>query len=215
MAPEVQRRMAAKATSADAEINCLLRIFALAAWVQMTERWNSMPVNCQRSLPNVSNLYPFDIRCLARHVADEYVLSSTPLVDHLCAMCGQLLGPPTKFNKCSRDGGKPGRPCQVRGRDCSWDALPLFLVLWSKSTLGQRLPAVFSHDSRSGRLTVQGDFVNAPWLHWRQMTARLRDEAKAADLPTKSEGREVLDPCNSWWFCLSCHAYWQNTAKNH
>ena len=179
----------------------------------MTERWNSMPRAGERSLRMVSNMYPFDIRCLARHVADEYMLSATPLVDHVCSMCGQLLGPPTKFNKRSRECGKPGRPCQVRGVDCPWDALPLFLLLWSKRTLSCRIPSLFAYDVASGRLVLRSDFSSAPWLHWLQATAHLRDIAESLGLPTRRDGLEILDPKNPWWYCLPCHSYWQRISK--
>ena len=74
----------AKKSEVQREIFELLRIFALVAWVEMTERWYAMPSavkeNTAQSLPRVSNMFPLEVRCLAKHVREEEHLSSLPLV---------------------------------------------------------------------------------------------------------------------------------------
>ena len=152
--PSIKRQ---KTVVVQQDIFELLRVFALTAWLELTEKWYAMPVpmaGSTQSLAKVSNMFPLEVRCLARHVREEEHLSSLPLVEHVCCMCGRGLAPSLPHIEGYRERGKPGMAMHVRCSDVSdqdakkksevpWDAMPLFLMLWSKKTLGRILPSVF------------------------------------------------------------------------
>ena len=112
---------------------------ALAAWLELTERWFAMPEDPLHNLPCVSNLNSLQIRSLGCNVHAEYALSSIPMFDHCCATCGRLLSPGISADHSAADVGIYGPACQIRGQHTTWDALPLCLLLWSKWTLSRTL----------------------------------------------------------------------------
>lgn len=73
----------------------MLTIFAVAAWLEMIERWWDMPSSPERHLKMVCNVTPMDVFTLGQLVDEERDFSALPLTDHVCAMCGRLLNPPT------------------------------------------------------------------------------------------------------------------------
>jgi hypothetical protein len=156
-----------------AELFRLLLVFAVTAWVEMTERWYNMPENPTRNLPMVCNLHPLELRAMGALVWDEHKYSSRPLYEHLCAACGQLLHSRTEHSHLPREMGLPGPACQLRGRVASWHALPLFLLLWSKKRLGHYLRSICTYDAETNKLTLSGGWETAPWLHYKPNTTRL------------------------------------------
>ena len=80
-------------------------------------------------------------------------MSSRPLIDHICAMCGGLLQPGFGTYSSIDQTGKPGKPCQVRGETCEWYSFPPFMLLFSKELLARRLPSVFDLQ-QDGRLLL-------------------------------------------------------------
>ena len=131
-----RRRRVAKGPaqqSACAERTYLLGVFALAAWIEMTERWADMPHNPTQHLQKVNNLTPFEFRQLCWDVHEEFAFSSKPLFDHCCATCGRLL----YFSRGGEPAhrvGVPGPPCQIRGSTVDWTDMPLCLLLWSTNS---------------------------------------------------------------------------------
>ena len=95
----------------------------------------------RRHLPMVCNLAPLELRALGWDVHEEYVHSSTPLMDHCCAACGRLLYSRTHAGVCHNPNltGISGPACRVRGTHAAWDSLPLCLLLWSKERLAATL----------------------------------------------------------------------------
>ena len=73
---------------------------------------------------NVSNLDAFDIRSYCKLIEEEHTMSSRPLIDHICAICGGLLQPGFGHYSSIEQTGRAGIPYQVRGQRCAWDALP-------------------------------------------------------------------------------------------
>jgi hypothetical protein len=120
-------------------------------------------------------------------------------------MCGRLLhsaSPLSPGNK--RDIGEAGPACQIRGEIVQWDALPLFLLLWSKRMHASRLKTVFNYDALSNKLSLVHGVASAPWLHFVQKRAG----KDLTDVPTRKNGAQMLDPVKPWWYCRQCHAYW-------
>ena len=93
----------------------------------------------------VSNTDAPEIRKLAKFVQEERERSSKPLCPHVCAACGQLLPAPVNDNQLH----KVGAAFQILGQSCAGDAMPPFLLLFSKSLIGRRLPSIFAFDPRS------------------------------------------------------------------
>jgi hypothetical protein len=184
----------------------VLNILATAAWVEMTERWHRMPEHANMCLSMVCNHSTLDIRQYGRLVFDEHTLSSTPLVDHICAMCGHLLCSLTRNAHSPREVGCPGLPCQVRKKACNWDDLPLFLLLWSKRKIANSIPALFALDANN-KLTLHHGLSSAPWLNFKK-----RGRSSTNGLPTKNDGDLILDVSKPWWFCSVCYKYWSPSS---
>ena len=171
----------------------LLTIFAAAAWIESTERWSHLPDPAVDAPQTVSNMDALEVRKLAKLVQDEREVSSRPLVQHLCAACGGLLGPAMLQRKTSaHEMGKPGAAYQVIGQSCQAEVMPPFLLLFSKRLLGCRLPAVFAYDSSSNALRLRPG-IKAPWLHYTSSRG----------------GTATVDLCHPWWYCKPCWRYWQ------
>ncbi len=181
----------------------LLAVFALAAWLEMIERWWNMPTSPERHLKMVCNVTPLDLFTLGQLVREEREFSALPLTDHICAMCGRLLQPPSATAHLKRDIGIPGLACQVRG-ETEWHALPLFLMLWSKKTHAARLQEVFTYDAAANTLCLTRGTATAPWLHFKTKGRGKFD----ATLPTRRRKELSLDVAKPWWFCHVCYPYW-------
>jgi len=198
-------RLSVKTNPAHAIRSKLLCTFALAAWVEMTERWYAMPEDPTNNLPCVSNICPLEIRALGINVRKEFLQSSEPIFDHCCATCGRLLCP--SFNGYgAEEVGIHGPACQIRGRNAQWDSLPLCLLLWSKWTLHRTmLRGISVYDDKTNQLRFKGGPGVAPWLHYRYGT-----DPKNPDMPMKSlHGQQyVVDHKHPWWYCQWCYKYW-------
>ena len=172
--------------------NILLSIFSVTALLELTEQWFSLPsvpAGCPRV---VSNADALEIRSLAKLVHDEREVSARPLVQHLCAACGGLLGPKMPQRKTTAaETGKPGAAYQLLGTPCDAYAMPPFLLLFSKALLGQRLPVVFDYSAESNALRLRAPQA-APWINY---------------LPRPKD--EEADPRRPWWYCNPCWRYWQ------
>lgn len=82
-----------KTKSSIASQQYVLTVLALAMWIRQTEEWHF-----GEEIPNVrlsmaSNLSPLMSPSLSHAIEHERRLSSQPLTDHLCAMCGKLFPP--------------------------------------------------------------------------------------------------------------------------
>ncbi len=183
----------------------VLSIFATTAWLEMTERWFRMPPASAQWTSMVCNHNTMEIRAFGRLVYDEHELSKKPLVDHLCCMCGQLLNSKTRNAQNPKEIGVPGAPCQERRKLCSWAAMPLFLLLWSKKRIADAIPSVFEWDQTARTLKLRHGWASAPWLHFKHAGRNEKD-----DLPRRPG--EVLDESKPWWFCRTCFYYWSPSA---
>ena len=186
----------------------LMCTFALAAWIEMSERWFDMPENPQRNLKMVCNLCPLQIRQLAVHVDDEYRSSCRPMFDHCCATCGRLL-----FSSTTAGGGHnpnevgvAGFACQMRGTATTWDTMPLCLLLWSKKRLAETLfRGIGKYDAGTNTLTLTGGPEVAPWLHF----TKGHPKSNATYPHFVRDGLPyVMDASTPWWYCRICHRYW-------
>ena len=151
------------------QLNALLEVFAVAALVQLTEKWFSLPEVAPNAPHMVCNTSAFDTRCMAKLVHEEYLASAKPLVEHLCSQCGCLLAPALGKRVSERDQGKKGQPFQTRGKGpCAWDAMPPFLLLFSKRTLANKMPVVFDkeHFDRTKQLRLRSNLSHLPWLNY-------------------------------------------------
>ena len=131
---------------ANAEMLRILLTFALASWVEQTERWYAMPANPERNLPMVCNMTPLTIRTMGLMVNHEHGVSSRSMFTHVCAICGRLLYSRTDNSHLPREVGVAGLACQLRGRKTEFYALPPFLLLWSKEALGRHLRSCLYFD---------------------------------------------------------------------
>ena len=61
-------RLSKKQCAVEAERFKVLVVFALASWVQMTERWHNMPHAPDRHLNMVCNMPPLELRSLGKLV---------------------------------------------------------------------------------------------------------------------------------------------------
>ena len=152
----------------------LLMVLSVTSWIEMIERWHSMPEPTSQHLPMVCNLNSMELRCMGKLVQEEHAYSSTPLVDRCCAMCGKMLASSTPFKKEQIWNGKRGAACQTRGSTVAWDSMPPFLLLWSKQNLGVFLRAVCNYDKKRNTLTFaktkagrKVGYEEAPWLVFR------------------------------------------------
>eukprot|EP00973_Karenia_brevis_P075442 10478260-Karenia_brevis.AAC.1 len=106
----------------------LLSVLALAAFLEMCETWYNMPNDPTNNLAMVCNVSPLDLRQLGHDVHTEHSHSSTPLVDHCCAMCGRLLySAHSSADRSLGVVGKAAYACQVRTTPptkAPWDAMP-------------------------------------------------------------------------------------------
>ena len=186
----------------------LLLVFSLAAWIELSEKWYSMPYSPDRNLPMVCNFSPLRIRAYAKYVHEEAVTSSTPMFDKVCSMCGVLLESSTKQIPSDKFHGVSGKAIQILGEVARWDAMPLFLLLWTPQALAKFLPAVFVFDSSTASLRLKGGLASAPWLHLKRMTRKRCPENLPFDA-THSRGLAAEKP---WWFCGVCAAYWHSTT---
>eukprot|EP00973_Karenia_brevis_P018246 2505173-Karenia_brevis.AAC.1 len=87
-------------------------------------------------------------------------------------MCGRLLY--SAHSSADRNLGVVGKAayaCQVRTpppTQATWDAMPLFLLLWTKRKLSETLlRGVTTFNSDQNRLVLKGGVESCPWLHWR------------------------------------------------
>ena len=97
---------------ANAEMFRILLTFALASWVEQTERWYAMPSNPERNLPMVCNMTPLTIRTMGLMVNHEHGVSSRSMFTHVCAICGRLLYSRTDNSHLPREVGVAGLACQ-------------------------------------------------------------------------------------------------------
>ena len=159
------------------ELNNLLEVFAIAALVQLSVKYYNLPETHGDVPRMVCNMNAFETRSLTKLVHEEYVCSSKPLVEHICAQCGCLLAPHASAHTTSLDRGQPGKPFQTRGcAPCAWGAMPPFLLLFSKATLARKIPNVFElHTTHSTprnkavtQLRLRSDVTHLPWLNYRR-----------------------------------------------
>ena len=142
-AAEERRRIRVKSTASQqhvpgaADINALLQVFAIAAFVELTEKWHALPHAAPGAPKMVCNMAADEVRTLAKLVDEERAVSAQPLVEHVCAMCGHLLQSRAREGWTEVDIGKPGEAHQSRGQKCDWDELPPVLLLFSKDTLAR------------------------------------------------------------------------------
>ncbi len=175
----------------------LLTIFATTSWVESTERWLGLPDPAPGAPRMVSNMDALEVRKLAKLVQDEREVSARPLVQHICAACGGLLGPRMPQRKTSEhETGKPGAAYQVLGKPCQAEVMPPFLLLFSKRLLGERLPAVFEYNASSNALRLRPE-THAPWVHYSTCKA----------------GAATMDLRHPWWYCKICWRYWQSSPS--
>ena len=180
--------------TAHGEMLQLLLVFAFAAWLQQTERWYNMPINPERNLSVVNNLEPMTLRSLGLMVDHESKMSSTSMFAHICAICGRLLHSRCTNSHLPREVGISGPACQLRGRTTVYHALPPFVLLWSKETLGRQLRAVMLYSPETKTLKLRKGWKHAPWLHHKLHQFEVDEE-------------------NPWMYCTDCHDYYVPTVK--
>ena len=159
----------------------------------------------------VSNMAPMAIRSLGQLVHDERVYSAKPLIDHICAMCGQLLHPNTRMYM-PKEIGKAGPPCQERGKPLSpdnWEVMPPHLLLFSKKTFASRLPSVYVY-TEDGKLRLRNGAMAAPWLHF---VHKNHVGAESGRQFCRENGAWVMDHRKPWWYCQICHNYRLPTSE--
>ncbi len=172
--------------------NILLSMFSVASLLELTEQWFSLPVAPAGCPRNVCNMDALEIRSLAKLVHDEREVSARPLVQHVCAACGNLLAPHMPQRKTSNnETGIPAISYQVLGSPCDAFAMPPFLLLFSKALLARRLPAVFEYSAATNALRLRTPKA-APWMNYLA--------------PPKHEEVDLRRP---WWYCKPCWRYWQ------
>ena len=184
----------------------LLHILALGSWIDLVEDWHDAPATSRRSRC-VSNIGPMEIRSLGKLVDEERLFSSTPLIDHVCAMCGHLLHPFLTTSASTKDVGRCGPPCQERGKPLhgQWHAMPLHLLLWTKARIAKSCPALYSYNASTRDLRLRGDVASAPWLHFEP---RRKSKIVSPNLPTRKGGAQQLCEDRPWWYCSACFNYW-------
>ena len=114
-------------------------------------------------------------------------------------MCGHLLHPKTTYTHLQKDMGRPGKACQVRHKPIAngWDAMPLFLLLWSKRKLASSLKSIFTFDEATNTLRLKNGVASAPWLHYK----------------TSHTNTPELCMEEPWWYCNTCYNYWLPPKK--
>ena len=135
-------------------------------------------------------MYAFVVRRhqrLAKLVHEEREQSSKPLCPHLCAACGQLL--PALFKEAEPH--QTGAAYQVLGKPCSGGDMPPFLLLFSKSLIGRRLPTIFKYDAEKNTLALL-DVTKAPWIHY---------------IDNKRHAPKMCEK-TPWYYCYTCSTYW-------
>ena len=189
----------------------LLRVLSFASLLNLTEDLHYVENQREKRLQCVSNLGCAAIRSMGRLVDEERQFSALPLVSHVCAMCGHLLHPATEHTHLAKDMGRPGPACQVQGTPLAdqWNAMPLFLLLWSKRTLAASLKSVFVYDESTNTLRLKKGISSAPWLHFTTVAASSSTES----LPTRGAGRHSLCMKNPWWYCNTCFHYWLSSSR--
>ena len=130
-------------------------------------------------------------------------MSSRPLIDHICAICGGLLQPGFGCYSSIEQTGRAGIPSQVRGQRCAWDALPPFMLLFSKRLLARRLPSIFEI-TEDERLLLKTSATQLPWLHYKSRRAANKNAPTGRSQETYEY---LLDMSNSWWYCRTCFRY--------
>ena len=152
----------------------------------------------------VCNMAADEVRALAKLVDEERAVSAQPLVEHVCAMCGHLLQSRAREGWTEVDIGKPGEAHQSRGqKECAWDELPPFLLLFSKDTLARRLPSIFELTAGAGgarQLRLRHGVTRLPWLHYK--SAEKQDGEKQT--PCKALYAKDLHTSRPWWHCTTC-----------
>jgi len=183
------------------DANPLLTVFAIAAFVEMTEHWYRVPTGCDDNARIVNNMDAVEARSLCKLVHDEHNMHSLPLASHLCAMCGRLLAPTEGSPLRIEDVGRRGGPFQVRGTRCSNPfAMPPFLLLYSKNKLAARLPAVFTYNAETNVLSLRRQVLEYPWMAYTG--------------PAGPKTQRAVDAKTPWWHCLPCWRYYtRRTAK--
>ena len=210
-----RHRLVGKRSTPDVSLkssqHLLLRVLSFASLLDLTEDWHHAEHPGDKRLQCVSNIGCAEIRSMARLVDEERQFSALPIVSHVCAVCGHLLHPATQHTHLAKDMGRPGPACQVRGKPLQneWNAMPLFLLLWSKRTLAASLKSVFTYDEATNTLRLKKGIASAPWLHFTAVTARSTSES----IPTRDSGRRVLCMANPWWYCNTCFQYWLPGSK--
>ena len=208
--PASRRRLSGKQTSPEiikwTVQHFVLRVLSFASLLCLTEDWHHTDQPGEKRLPCVSNMDSARIRAMGRLVEEESTLSSLPLISHVCAMCGHLLHPPTMYMRTPKDIGRPGPACQVQGKALpgKWDAMPLFLLLWSKRKLASSLKSVFTYDTTTNTLTLTRGIASAPWLNF----VSTNNKAASKNLPLRENGQKQLCEKNPWWYCNTCYQYW-------
>ena len=195
---EKRQRLCGKQGTADVTLkndrHFVLRVLSLASLLRLTEDWHYTEHPGEKRLACVSNLGCANIRSMGRFVDEEREFTKLPLISHVCAMCGHLLHPKTTYTHLEKDMGRTGKACQVRFKPIAdgWNAMPLFLLLWSKRKLASSLKSVFSFDEATNTLRLKNGVASAPWLHYT--TSRTNTPELCMEEP--------------WWYCNTCHKYW-------
>ena len=128
----------------------MLEGLAFQAYQTLCESW---------ARDDVTNTDAYRLRTLAILAEEERQEALEPLYSHICAGCGQLLG---------LDIGADifyTKPWQVRGKECSVNSQPPFLLLWHPATYAREVPWVFDYDEDSlGHLPGTGSLkIKQQW----------------------------------------------------
>ena len=125
-------------------------------------------------------------------------------------MCGQLLESSTTLIPAEKSHGTAGQAVQILDSEAPWDAMPLFLLLWTPAALASYLPSVFAYQPSTQSLTLKGGIETAPWLNLVSMNR----ERCAPDLPYDARRRRGLNKSKPWWFCGTCASYWHASTPS-
>ena len=190
----LQRLRAKSRVSPHLRSQLLLTVFSITSFLELTEKWYSLPCRPEGSPATVSNIDAPEIRRLAKLVQEERAQSSKALCPFLCASCGQLLPAPVKEEQLH----KTGMAYQILGTPCTGNDMPPFLLLFSKSLLGRRLPTVFLYDSATNTLSLR-DITRAPWIHYTR----------------NDRGDPVVSDKTPWYYCSVCYLYWRQGLRRN
>ena len=130
------------------------------------------------------------LNCVRSYLQGQRV-GDKPIFDGICAHCGHLLYGPVNRNTASTGNKFTGQPRNMKGKPCSSEAQPPFLLRWPPQDLAEFAPDVFSWDESSNRLCLQEQHHAAP--PWKATPHHRR-----------------TDNSSVWLYCKACHT--QNTG---